>query len=462
MRRAALLAFAALLGMVAFGLPRPPAPEGPTFTGSPLEGRATRSSVWYCPMMSAGAIRDTWLSVASVDGVEVQISLPSPIPNEEVDGSQFAMPGPGARSIEIASIVRRGDAPGFIELDNGPAAVAAVMATEGIEEGTTALTGDRCTDSVPKLWHLPGATTRTQRTSNLRLFNPFPEPAKVTVGGTSEFGDVGLLGLSAIDVPGRSWTDINLNQLVSLLDDIALTVSSDEGLVIPSLTVSTDVDEASWPGTGLATSWSFPVATIEDLPGFVVISNPGDAPLSVDIDVHTFDSALVAARTESVPAGQPVRIPLSDLADGPFGIVVRATAPVAAVVVAEDVATTTAEEDTSDVEQIDAGRIAGTVGITEPVRRWLLPGIGGIDEAPTTIWLLNSGTEVASVTVQPLGGAAIDAETFEVAPGTVHPIELRSIGVAGYLVDADSPIAAGWSIEFGGGVAFVAGSPVGG
>lgn len=463
MRRTILLAVTAALSMLAFGLPRPPAPEGPQFTGPSavdLPGAAD-ASVWYCPTMSAGAVRDTWLMLASEASVAAEITLPNPIPNEEPDTSQFTMAGPGAVAVEIASIVRRGDAPGFIEIDDGPSAVAAVMATEGIDTENLAVTGDQCTAAVPKLWHLPGATTRTGRVSTLRLFNPFPEPAKVTVGGSSEFGEIALLGLDAIDIAGRSWTDINLNERVSLLDDIALTVSSEDGLVIPSLVVTSGVDDASWPGTGLSTDWSFPVASTEDLAGFVVVSNPGDAPLSVDIDVHTPDGPLPAAETASVPSGQPLRIPLRDLADGAFGIVVRATAPVAAAVIAEDTAETTAEEDTGDTSEQDRGRIAGTVGVASPATRWLLPGVGGIGGSVSTMWMMNTGTEDAVVAVQPLGALVVEPEEFTVPAGSTRSLEIQSLAVAGYLVSSPTPISASWSVEFGGGVAFVSGTPVG-
>lgn len=464
MRRTILLAVTAGLAILAFGLERPPPAEGPTFTGpSAVDAAgAADASVWYCPNMSAGAVRDTWLMLAAETSVEVDVTLPNPIPNEEPDSSQLTMAGPGARSVEVASVVRRGDAPGFIELSDGPAAVAAVVATEGIETESVSLMGDRCTAAVPKLWHLPGATTRTGRQSTLRLLNPFPEPAKVTVGGASEFGDIGLLDLSVRDVAGRSWIDINLNEIVSLLDDISLTVSSEEGLVIPNLVVSSRVDEASWPGTGLSTAWHFPVATTEDLSGFVVVSNPGDAPLSVDVDVHTAEAALPAARTESVPPGQPVRIPLRDLADGAFGVVIRATAPAAAVVIAEDVPVTTAEEDDAETQTTDRGRIAGTVGAEAPEARWLLPGVGAIPDSTATLWMMNTNAEEVVAMVQPLGSVTIDPSEFILAPGTVTSVELQSLSISGYLIDATLPISASWSVELSDGVAFISGTPVGG
>ena len=110
----------------------------------------------------------------------------------------------------------------------------------------------------------------------LRLFNPFPELAKVGVSGASESGETGLVDLQNLDVEGRTWQDVSLNALVPLLDDLALTVTSSEGFVIPSLAVGGATDEASWPGTAPATMWEFPIATPRpDFAPSLMLSNSG-------------------------------------------------------------------------------------------------------------------------------------------------------------------------------------------
>ncbi len=459
MRRVLLLLVAGALAALAVALPRPPAAEGPSFSGAtPLDDIAgAQGSVWYCPWMNAGAVRDAFLMVGTAADVEVEITLPSPVPNEDADQALLSVAGPGAEAVEVASIVRRGDAPGFVELDDGPAAVSAVVTSESI------VTGDRCVASVPKLWHLPGGTTRPGRTTVLRLFNPFPEPAKVTVAGTSEFGEVGLVGLTSLDVAGRFWEDIDLNEIVPFLDDLSLTVSSEEGLVIPTLVVASDLDEATWPGTGLSTSWEFPVVTQTGLVPSLVISNPGTVEALIEIDVFTAEDSTEAARTAVAPPGTPVRIELGDLADGFFGIRVGSSEPVAAVVMAEDAVPAVAEEEQEDPEEIVAQRIAGTVGIAEPAQRWLLTGPGGIRTATSTVWVMNTNTEAVTVSVQPLGSAELPVDKIQVEPGTVHRLVLSQAGgVTGYLLDAPAPISTAWSVEGGDGVAFVSGISIDG
>lgn len=455
MRRFLLLLAAAALTIGAAMLPPPPAPPEPDFSGEALidDIAGAEGSVWYCPWLSAGAVRDSYLMLASEPTVQVEVTLPSPIPNEEADRVAFTLSGPAAEPLEVASIVRRGDAPGFVEFNDGPAGVAGVVTSDA------ALAGDRCTASVPKLWHLPGGTTRPGHTTILRLFNPFPEPAKVSVTGASEFGEVGLIGLTSIDVGGRSWLDVSLNEIVPLLEDLSLTVSSEEGLVIPAIVVATALDEATWPGIGLSAEWEFPVVRQTGLVPTIALANPGDAEAVVEVDVFTGEGSMPSARTVTIPPGRPARIPLDDLADRFFAVRVRASSAVAAVVIAEDDAPLVAE---GEAEEEPAGppsaRIAGTAGAAEPARRWLLPGPGGLRTATSTIWVLNSHSEAVTVSVQPLGSEEFAADKLVLEAGTVRRVVLsQETGVAGYLLSAATPISAAWSVESGDGVAFVAG-----
>ena len=56
-------------------------------------------------------------------------------------------------------------------------------------------------------------------------------------------------------------------------------------------------EEASWPGTGLSTSWEFPVTRLAGTEPTLSITNPGDAALTVTIDVLTPEGPIQAART---------------------------------------------------------------------------------------------------------------------------------------------------------------------
>ena len=283
----------------------------------------------------------------------------------------------------------------------------------------------------------------------------------MSVGGASEFGEVGLIGLTSIDVGGRSWQDINLNEIVPLLEDLSLTVTSEEGLVIPAIVVATELDEATWPGIGLSTLWEFPVVRQTGLVPTLAISNPGDVDVDVEIDVFTGEGSVPAARIVTVPAGRPMRVPIDDLADRFFAIRVRSTSPIAAVVTAEDEAPQVAEEAAEEPAGQLTARIAGTVGSPAPALRWLLPGPGGIRTATSTVWVLNSHSEAVTVAIQPLGEGELAPDKIVIEAGTVRRLVLsQEAGIAGYLLSAATPISAAWSVESGDGVAFIAGTSI--
>jgi len=444
-------------------LAAPKQPVGPDFTG-PEEREsvaAPTASVWYCTWAASGALRDSTVMIASNVPIEASLTLPQQIVGEPADTDEVELDEAGAVAVDVGQIVRRGDTPLFVEFDDGPAAVAVVVESDEL------LTGDACVARIPKVWQLPGGTTREGRTLTLRLFNPFPELAKVTVGGSSESGETGLVDLQGIDVAGRTWQDVRLNELVPLLDDVSLTVSTDEGFVIPSLVVAGSGDEASWPGIAPAAYWEFPVATVSsNYAPSVMLSNTGSTSIVAVIDVYTPAGTVAAAREVTVDPSIPARVDLSDLADGPMGIRVRAGGPVSAVVIAEEsLVVREATEEGSEVEEDASGgdRIGGTIGVSTPATRWLLPGLEAVPDGVGTVWLLNTGTAPATVIFQPLGLGDYPTSKQSVAPGSLLAVPLGyDSAVGGYFVEASEPISVAWSVEADKGIMFVSGTVVGG
>ena len=227
MRRIAVVVVFAVLAALAFVQPEPVPSQGPGL-GFPVAvdpaGAVGDESVWYCPWVASGAVRDSTYDVATAVNVEAVITLPNVNPILEPDVLQFQLQGADARSVDTAEIVRRGESPGIVEFDDGPAVVTTAMWTESL------LSGDQCVVSVPKVWHLVGGTTAEGFTLQLRLFNPFPESAKVTVQAISEFGSSPLGGFEGLDVPGRSWVTEDLSRVIPFLDNVTLTVKSEIGL----------------------------------------------------------------------------------------------------------------------------------------------------------------------------------------------------------------------------------------
>jgi len=468
MRRFLLLLLSGALAAAAVTARPQPAPPPPGFGTAPHvepDGAVGRSSAWYCPWVDSGATRDSVLSLAALVDVDARVTLPSPIPNAGPDTGSVHVDGPGARDLDVSTIVRRGEAPGVVEFDDGPATAAAIVWSDAV------VTGDRCVAAVPKEWQLPGGTTADGFFTSIRLFNPFPEAAKATVRAFSEFGSEPLPELEGLDVPGRSWTTIDLGTPLPLRDHLGFVVSTDQGLVIPELVVDDAADEASWPGVAPATTWEFPIARVAGLDATLELLNTGSEDVAVDVDLFTPQGAIPAVTSFVVPAGMPVQIVLGDFTDGPFGVRVRASGPLSAVVEARspgdalaappsDAAASEAEAPTTTVPPGPVG-LAGTVGAPRPATRWLVPGTGVFSGADTTLWILNTGAEDVTATLTPLGVGG-PAEKVVVAAGSILAVSVDpEEEAAGYAIEATGPVSAAVSLVDARGVAFVAGVAAG-
>lgn len=511
MRRAAVVIVVGILGMLAFVQTAPVALNTPSFGTVPDDaGTATGDpSAWYCPWAAAGALRDSAFNLASAVDVDAVITLPNPNPTAEPDSREIQLRGPGARSMDVGAIVRRGASPGVVEFDDGPAVTTSAMWSEEL------LTGDRCVVSVPKTWNLVGGITAEGFKLELQLFNPFAESAKVRVDAITEFGSSPLAGFENIDIPGRSWVTEDLSRVIPFLDNASFTVTSESGIVIPSLVLNNGTDEASWPGTGQSTTWDFPVTSVPGLVPTLVLSKTGSTGATVAIDLFTPDGPILDADGRIVSPLEPVRINLADLAEPPFAVRVRSNVPVSALIQAgpegtfpsndvalpedddgatteEDAAsedpageeptteTTVAEGEGQPDEGEDAGEgegegaepeepvvydgLAAMPGNAETLERWLVPGLGIVPGADTSVWILNPTGEEATVTLSPLGVSAEGPEKVLIPPGTYFEVSvapLSETGNSGMLVESNVPVSVAVTIAGAQGVAFIGGVGIG-
>ena len=452
------LATAAAVALFAASLPRPPTDPGPDFSEpiQPATEASAQPSLWYCPWINSGASRTSVIAAAFVPDVEIAFTHPDPRVGEPADIGFRSLDGPGAAIQDIAEIANRGAAPGFVEFSDGPATAAAIVA------GETAISGDSCVGSAPKLWHIAGLTTRQGYELTLRLFNPIPENAKVQVRASSELGSEALPDLQTIDVVGRTWVDIDLQELIPFLDTLVVTVSSEEGTVIPTVIQGRTDDEASWSGTGLSTQWTFPTASLAGLTPRLAVWNPNEGAVDVEIDLFTRSSIVAAAFTATIEGGRPIDFPLADQSNGAVGVRVRASDAVAAVVVAEDVVPEAAPNEDDAAPEDPPSRIAGTAGSPQESLSWLLPGAGGRVGGETSLWVLNTGSAPVTVTLQPLGTEQLAAEKVRIEANSFRRIRISpETGVGGYRIDAAVPVTASWSLQTRDGVALFAGVPIG-
>ena len=469
MKRALLLIAAVAIGIVGLIQVGPPPTEPPDFGGTDdtlPDGAVASPSVWYCPWVEAGDVVDSDIVFATEPNIDVDITLLDPLANADPSTASTSVVGPGAGVVSTGDILRVGESPAIVEISDGPAAASSVQFSDAF------ISADQCLVSAPKIWYLTGGSTRTGTLTQIRLFNPFADNAEVSITGYSEFNLDLVPDLQSIDVPGRSWTTVDFEQYLPFRDELSLTVTATQGIVIPAMIRIDDRGEAMWPGTAPAETWEFPVATAGGLEPFVSVMSAGDDGVIVTLDIVTESGTISNAREVVIDSSAPALIPVSDLAAAPYGIRVRATAPIAAAVVATvpvveeeggegegAVGETTTTTETSSEEFVRG--LAGTVGSARPSSEWIVP-LDSLPGSRTTLWVMNTGTEPAQLSFSPLSEveyAVNDSAVVEAGSVLGIPVDV-GIGIFGYRISADRPITVAWSIEGDRGVALAAGIPI--
>ncbi|MDP8959500.1 MAG: DUF5719 family protein [Actinomycetota bacterium] len=439
-RRLAILVVVALLVAGAASLPAPLAQTATFPAVSPLQPArpgSDRSGVSYCPWAAAGDQRDTIVSLASTEPGSVGLSFPAG--GEAGERTELDLGGPAATAFSLRNLLQRGDAPAVVEFSDGLSAAAALVRGRGL------LSGDPCPDSIPKLWQLLGGSTREGERLVLRLFNPFPEDAKVTISAVSELpGLEAPAQFEALTVASRGWRDVEVAELLNLREQLAFTVTSGQGLVVPALMLQSGSHQAVWPGTGQSQVWEFPLVRAGGLRPVLALRNAGSRDVAVDVSLFTSDGPRPVAQ-EVVPGNREVRISLEGLGKGDFGVRLQAEGPVSAVLLGEGA----------------QGR-AATPGASRAARRWIAPGLGAKAPVRYDLWLLNSGTEPLTVTLRPLqaGGAAGPVDKVALPAGSVRSVQITQGAMAGLVAESLRPFSLAWSAMNDNDVAYLSGVPI--
>jgi len=439
-KRTSILVLMAAVVTLGFLVPRPaeaPEPLAGLIIEKPGLTSPTDAGLWYCAWAQSNASRDALLSVASMEPASASFTFPVAIPGADPDTATLETVGPGAMDIFLSDIAQRGDSPFLVEFDNGPSAVSVTVSGD-------MLAADACVTQGPDVWYFPGGSTMPGEELTLRVFNPFPETAKVTVGAVSEIGVEALGDFRSWSVNANSWRDIPFEQELNSRENLVVSVAVDEGYVAPAMALRTESDDAWWPGSGVSETWEFPIVGSPCMDGAIVVSNPGVAPVTVTIDLYTPEGPVLGAVVQQLDRDEPARFDLSGRAGLTYGARVSATGPVTAAVVAGG-----------------DGGLAVTSGISQSSRTWLLPGLrtAGLEQA--TLWLLNTDEDALSVTVSVLTGGGLVGETISVDAGTIQAFGPVPEGGLGYLVHSPFPLTASWSITSPTGTAYVSGLPVG-
>jgi len=474
MRRAVLLGLAglaAVAGLVQIAAPVAPAPEFESALRGESDVAAANATVWYCPWIEAGDLLDSSIVVATDSDATVDITLLDPLTKAEATEFSFDLMGMTATGIDTGNLLRRGESPAIIEFSDGPASAISMQISDGL------VSADRCVVSIPKKWFLTGGSTKTGTFTEIRLFNPFADNAEVSIVTHSEF-DLDLSpDLESIDVAGRAWTTIDVEPFFPFRDELVFEIVAEQGLVIPVLVRTDEHGEAMWTGTSASQVWEFPVVAPGGLEPSLAIMSAGADAISISIDIITERGTTIAAREVVVDSTAPILVPLGDLAAAPYGARVTASAPVVATVVASvndgdseggegelpgDVTTTTESTDTTDtttaVDDVFLRGLAGAVGSSRTATSWIVP-LDTMPGSTTTLWMMNSGSDDASITILPLGESEfLVEESIQIPAGTLFGRVVDvGVGTFGYQIESDAPITVAWEIVGDRGVALVSG-----
>lgn len=417
-------------------VPEPPPVDAPTVTT--VEGPVTASTFSNCAWAVADDARETLFSIVTLHDVDAQLTFP--VAGEIRETFPESLPGPGASALPLANILALGVAPAVVEFTDGPAAAGVVVVGEGM------LAADLCPSSASKVWVLPGGSTVREQQLTLQLFNPFPEDARVTVEVVSEEGFEPAAELEGISVSGRAWKTVELGEVLPFRQMLSVTVQTEQGRIIPAMIQSNGDDQAVWTDVGRSEVWEFPLVTAGQLNPHLAVANDGALEVTYTLDAFTADGLVEGVGEGVIAANGHVRIALAGLAEGTFGIRLRADGPVSAVVVGEG-----------------ENQIAATTGAPLTASQWMLPGAGADSAATYSLWFLNSGVEQITVTYQLLdaGGIVESPGKLAVPPGTVQRLALDTVGIASVVAESTGPFSVAWSAEAGGAIAYSSGVPVG-
>ena len=274
-----------------------PAPVPAPAAANPSMAEPSRlSSVWYCPVGSAGGgYAEHTVEVSNV-GDEPAVATVSVLTDEG--------PGPSLR-VELAAGSRREVALAELETAAAAGAVVEVLSGQGAVNHVVATphgpVRGPCATSASDQWHFAGGVTTRDATYQLALLNPFPEDAVVDV--RLQAADRSRLpsNLQGAIVPARSTRVIDVSAAVAREGAVATTVQLRRGRVVAERLQSFSgvlgpvgsVLELGSPA-GAVESW-FPAGEVHaGGDQRLVLYNPSSTVAEVDVELVPDDPDLAA------------------------------------------------------------------------------------------------------------------------------------------------------------------------
>lgn len=410
MKRLVIAILAGVTAVAAWTLPAPDVATG-VVDQLPEPASGARAGVWFCGG-SAGQVDPVLVAAVTSPGL---VGFTLPLDGEVLDSYEtWVEAGVGEWDVGDGLPFHSGSA--IVETSTVPSAAAVVY------RGPEQVAGDEC-HVAAKEWYLNGAAIDPTSTLTLRLFNPLLEQGRVSLEVVSEFGFEPLLDFESVTIGPRTWEDISLSLLLGDREQVAVRVSVEEGVVIPSLHATGPDTLAVWPGESPSSSWEFPLAQVAGTAATISIWNPGTDPAEVNIELIGRQGPLGLFDLVVGP-GREERFDVSEVTSAEAAAVVRSSVAV--------VAAARSQGSRGD---------AATVGTPRPAERWLVPSNDVVSGLASFVFVLNSGDEPVQLLAGAIGQAT--GPPVELDGHTLTRLDLSGPGAE---ISATGPITVAWLV----------------
>lgn len=263
--------------------------------GAAVADLDARSSTWFCAAATATpdglADSEVVLANTSLDeltgAVSVFVGSAEPTVDAPVVELVVPLPAKSLTSLRLADLAPDNPVVSVaIEVDGGGVVV------DKISSGPTGVARSSCANDGSTEWVITSGSTVPGSRLQLVVFNPFPDDAVVDVDFVSEIGARSPEDLVALHVPAQSSRILEIGDVFAAAESITSFVRLRSGRVIAEAIQSFD-------GTGTplglsvltgapatAESWTFAGISPAAGPTNIVVVNPSEVQVRVDIEVY--------------------------------------------------------------------------------------------------------------------------------------------------------------------------------
>ena len=421
------------------------------------------SSTWFCAAATgADGQADSEIVMANT-GVETARAIvsvfegsPDAIIDAPVVEQVIELPALSIESLRLADLAPDGaTVSAAIEVDRGGVLV------DKISSGPTGVARTACASEASTEWVVTSGSTVPGSGLQLVVFNPFPDFATVDIDFVSEVGTRTPEDLVGLTIPSRASRVIDVSEVVASSENITSFVRVRTGRVIVEGILSFD-GEGAPQGLSVisgaptaAPEWTFAGVTPAAGPAGLVVVNPNENEIQVDIEVFPAGAERFVEPFQVIlQGGQNDVVDL--VAEGrlagvsSFSLVARASDGSRIVVGMEqrpEVEEADPDNEVIEVTEVDVPNTGFAASLGQPVasdQLFTTVDIAEEDER-SALHIFNPAddTFVTVVATVAIDGASREIE-LEVGPQRTTRVPLAEVGTGRYslTLDASGPVVA--------------------